>query len=187
LLQATVEQAAKLIGRLAYNRTIKDSVRDAHGITALLKLLQPGQGARLDARLAETVAVSLTVLAVNNELNQDAIRSALSKHLRCWVVFVSACIKGTSHSKSPTRLDEPIVHHAAPCVAFWALRLTGHCVNNSAACCCAIMAGFCMKDAVAMLEAVFGGRIKEYRDRSLEKQCIGRSQCAGTGMGLRPS
>ncbi len=72
--QATVEQAAKLVGRLAYNRTIKDSVRDAHGINALLKLLQPGQGARLDARLAETVAVSLTVLAVNNELNQDAIR-----------------------------------------------------------------------------------------------------------------
>jgi len=74
VLQATVEQAAKLIGRLAYNRTIKDSVRDAHGITALLKLLQPVQGSKLDARLAETVAVSLTVLAVNNELNQDAVR-----------------------------------------------------------------------------------------------------------------
>jgi hypothetical protein len=71
-----VEFSARLIGRLAYNRTVKDAVRDAQGIPALLKLLQPSRGARVDPRIAETVAVSLTVLAVNNELNQDAIRCA---------------------------------------------------------------------------------------------------------------
>lgn len=75
-----MELSARLIGRLAYNRTIKDAVRDAHGITGLLKLLQPARGARVDAKLVETVAVSLTVLAVNNELNQDAIRCFLCRH-----------------------------------------------------------------------------------------------------------
>jgi hypothetical protein len=73
--QAAVERAAKLLGRLAYNRAIKDSVRGAHGIGALLKLLSAERGGpQLDARLAETAVVALTVLAVNNELNQDAIR-----------------------------------------------------------------------------------------------------------------
>ena len=69
-----MERAAKLLGRLAYSRAIKDAVRDAHGIGGLLKLLRVERGAALDARLAETVVVALTVLAVNNELNQDAIR-----------------------------------------------------------------------------------------------------------------
>lgn len=71
-----MERAAKLVGRLAYNRTIKDSVRDARGLNALLALLPMERGRQLDARLAETVMVALTILAVNNELNQDAIRSA---------------------------------------------------------------------------------------------------------------
>ena len=74
--QMGVERAAKLVGRLAYNRTIKDSVRDARGLNALLALLPMERGRQLDARLAETVMVALTILAVNNELNQDAIRSA---------------------------------------------------------------------------------------------------------------
>ena len=72
--QAGVERAAKLVGRLAYNRTIKDSVRDARGLNALLALLPMERNRQVDPRLGETVMVALTILAVNNELNQDAIR-----------------------------------------------------------------------------------------------------------------
>ena len=87
--QAGVERAAKLVGRLAYNRTIKDSVRDARGLNALLALLPMERGRQLDARLAETVMVALTILAVNNELNQDAIRSgprAASGRMLRWLL-----------------------------------------------------------------------------------------------------
>lgn len=91
MLQVAVERAAKLLGRLAYNRTIKDSVRDASGIGSLLKLLSVERGAKLDARMAETVVVALTVLAVNNELNQDTIRCAGGR--RC------PCTSPVSHSK----------------------------------------------------------------------------------------
>ena len=59
----------------------------AQGINALVKLLQPSKGSPADLHLAETVAVAITILSINNELNQDAVRydipaSLLESHLR---------------------------------------------------------------------------------------------------------
>ena len=47
----------------------------AQGINALVKLLQPSKESTADLHLAETVAVAITILSINNELNQDAVRS----------------------------------------------------------------------------------------------------------------
>ena len=46
----------------------------AQGINALVKLLQPSKDTK-GSQLAETVAVAITILSINNELNQDAVRS----------------------------------------------------------------------------------------------------------------
>ena len=44
------------------------------GIHALVKLLQLSKESTADLHLAETVAVAITILSINNELNQDAVR-----------------------------------------------------------------------------------------------------------------
>ena len=51
------------------------------GIHALVKLLQLSKESTADLHLAETVAVAITILSINNELNQDAVR-CLSSLLR---------------------------------------------------------------------------------------------------------
>eukprot|EP00884_Botryococcus_braunii_P010737 jgi/Botrbrau1/19665/Bobra.0003s0029.1 len=65
------QQSVRLLGRMAYNDASKDAVRDAHGIQGLLRILETASG---DRGLAETVAQALTILAFNNEMNQDHIR-----------------------------------------------------------------------------------------------------------------
>ena len=118
-----LDRAAKLVGRLAYNRAVKEAVRDAQvsasythlspaiasalwvllshcigdrnscggsvephcilqGINALVKLLQPSKDAG-GSHLTETVAVAITILAINNELNQDAVRYELCLCQKC--------------------------------------------------------------------------------------------------------
>ena len=44
----------------------------------MVKLLQPSKESTADFHLAETVAVAITILSINNELNQDAVRSFFS-------------------------------------------------------------------------------------------------------------
>ena len=44
------------------------------GIYALVKLLQPSKDSPVGVHLSETVAVAITILSINNELNQDAVR-----------------------------------------------------------------------------------------------------------------
>ena len=41
----------------------------------MVKLLQLSKESTADLHLAETVAVAITILSINNELNQDAVRS----------------------------------------------------------------------------------------------------------------
>lgn len=53
------------------------------GINALVKLLQLGKESTADLHLAETVAVAITILSINNELNQDAVRCILSLLRNC--------------------------------------------------------------------------------------------------------
>ena len=50
------------------------------GINALVKLLQLSKDFTAELHLAETVAVAITILSINNELNQDAVRS-FSSHV----------------------------------------------------------------------------------------------------------
>lgn len=69
--QELVEQAARLLGRLAYHDDSKNALRDSGAITALLKILRLSKTPR---GLQEVVAQALTILAVNNEVNQDYIR-----------------------------------------------------------------------------------------------------------------
>jgi hypothetical protein len=87
--QSLQQLAARLLGRLAYNEASKDAIRDSHGIQALLRLLEPGRG---DRDLAETVAQSLTILAVNNEVNQDHIRYVTAI---IWCVYEKMYRQGT--------------------------------------------------------------------------------------------
>ena len=70
-MQELVEQAARLLGRLAYHDHNKNALRDSGAITALLKILRLS---KTPPGLQETVAQALTILAVNNEVNQDFIR-----------------------------------------------------------------------------------------------------------------
>ena len=65
--------ATQLIGRLAHAQQNKDALREAGAIVALLKLLRPKNVA---GPVAEAVCQALTILAVNNEVNQD--------YCRCW-------------------------------------------------------------------------------------------------------
>lgn len=51
------------------------------GINALVKLLQPSKDAPVGVHLSETVAVAITILSINNELNQDAVRCYTSHQL----------------------------------------------------------------------------------------------------------
>ena len=44
------------------------------GISALVKLLQLSKDSPAGIHLGEPVAVAITILAINNELNQDAVR-----------------------------------------------------------------------------------------------------------------
>ena len=71
LVQEMTELAARLIGRLAHHDQNKNALREAGAITALLKLLRHN---KTPPKLQEAVAQALTILVVNNELNQDYIR-----------------------------------------------------------------------------------------------------------------
>ena len=69
--------ACQLLGRLSHNKLMKNSVREQGGITQMLKLLQkPSTG----HALSETIVQALTILVVDNEVNQDHIRYRSSSH-----------------------------------------------------------------------------------------------------------
>ena len=65
------QSAALLLGRLALSNTCKDAIRGQFGIVTLLKMLErPGM-----ARSSKEVVVrTLSILAVDNEVNQDHMR-----------------------------------------------------------------------------------------------------------------
>lgn len=64
--------ACQLLGRLGHNPSIKDSVREFLGVIHMLKLLKKSS---TSARLAEVILQALTILLVDNEVNQDQVRS----------------------------------------------------------------------------------------------------------------
>ena len=67
------QQAALLLGRLAASDACKGAIRGQFGIVTLLKMLErPG----LERASKEVVVRTLSILAVDNELNQDHIRYA---------------------------------------------------------------------------------------------------------------
>ena len=72
-MQECLLKATQLLGRVAHAEQNKDALREAGAVVALLKLLRPRN---VDPPLAEAVCQALTILAVNNEINQDYIRSA---------------------------------------------------------------------------------------------------------------
>lgn len=72
-MQECLLKATQLLGRVAHAEQNKDALREAGAVVALLKLLRPRN---VDPSLAEAVCQALTILAVNNEINQDYIRWA---------------------------------------------------------------------------------------------------------------
>ena len=79
-LQECLLKATQLLGRVAHAEQNKDALREAGAVVALLKLLRPRT---VDPALAEAVCQALTILAVNNEINQDYIRCAAAGSYPC--------------------------------------------------------------------------------------------------------
>ena len=79
-LQECLLKATQLLGRVAHAEQNKDALREAGAVVALLKLLRPRN---VDPALAEAVCQALTILAVNNEINQDYIRCAAGSRAYC--------------------------------------------------------------------------------------------------------
>lgn len=73
ILQGMLKSASQLLGRLGHNKAVKNTARETAGIAQLLKLLQKPSTA---PGLAEAIVQALTVLVVDNELNQDHVRQA---------------------------------------------------------------------------------------------------------------
>ena len=81
------QEAALLLGRLSLSEACKGAIRGHFGIVTLLKMLdRPG----LDRSLKEVVVRTLSILAVDNEVNQDHIRCAVAEALHC--LFMLSCI-----------------------------------------------------------------------------------------------
>ena len=74
------QEAALLLGRLGLSEACKGAIRGHFGIVTLLKMLdRPG----LDRSSKEVVVRTLSILAVDNEVNQDHIRCAVAEATVC--------------------------------------------------------------------------------------------------------
>ena len=71
------QEAALLLGRLSLSEACKGAIRGHFGIVTLLKMLDR---AGLDRSSKEVVVRTLSILAVDNEVNQDHIRCAEAMH-----------------------------------------------------------------------------------------------------------
>lgn len=70
-MQGLLDMACQLLGRMGHNKMIKNSMREHAGIVQMLKLLQKKGTA---PGLLETIVQALTILVVENEINQDYVR-----------------------------------------------------------------------------------------------------------------
>lgn len=89
LLQAAEvqQEAALLLGRLSLSEACKGAIRGHFGIVTLLRMLdRPG----LDRSSKEVVVRTLSILAVDNEVNQDHIRCAVAEAMHC--LFTLCCV-----------------------------------------------------------------------------------------------
>ncbi len=96
------QEAALLLGRLSLSEACKGAIRGQFGIVTLLKMLdRPG----LDRSSKEVVVRTLSILAVDNEVNQDHIRCAVAEAMHC--LFMLCCIWYlTMHiAASPSRVN----------------------------------------------------------------------------------
>lgn len=74
------QEAALLLGRLGLSEACKGAIRGHFGIVTLLKMLdRPG----VDRSSKEVVVRTLSILAVDNEVNQDHIRCAVAEATVC--------------------------------------------------------------------------------------------------------
>ena len=91
------QEAALLLGRLGSSDACKGAIRGHFGIVTLLKMVErPG----LDRASKEVVVRTLSILAVDNEVNQDHIRYLTSlavwqQHEQSWQLITKS-IKITS-------------------------------------------------------------------------------------------
>jgi len=81
------QEAALLLGRLSLSEACKGAIRGHFGIVTLINLLdRPG----LDRNSKEVVVRTLSILAVDNEVNQDHIRCVVAEAMHC--LFMLCCI-----------------------------------------------------------------------------------------------
>ena len=81
------QEAALLLGRLSLSEACKGVIRGHFGIVTLIKMLdRPG----LDRNSKEVVVRTLSILAVDNEVNQDHIRCVVAEAMHC--LFMLCCI-----------------------------------------------------------------------------------------------
>jgi len=78
------QEAALLLGRLSLSEACKGAIRGHFGIVTLLKMLDRHG---LDRSSKEVVVRTLSILAVDNEVNQDHIRCAVAEVMYCLCVL----------------------------------------------------------------------------------------------------